>query len=208
MTPSKRIALPLAVAIHILLFYALGKFVGHPIRPAVTGNPLVVRLISILPVQSERIKATPSLSQETASSRQPKRVAAMPLPLSVPVTVDTKIAEPPQPNVSGGLLAQSALNAVGEIDRDERRTTGRGANILSNSLAARMSAAIDKNTTVKAGTIDENVYPDGRREERIHTPFGVVCITYEAPSNPTDGFDTMQRGLQPSVPHTCGHRFD
>ena len=105
-------------------------------------------------------------------------------------------------------MAQSALNAIGKMDRDERRATGSGANILSNSLAARMSAAIDKNAEAKAGTIDENIYPDGRREERIHTPFGVVCITYESPSNPTDGFDTIQRGLKPSVPHTCGHRFD
>jgi hypothetical protein len=216
---SRRIALPLAVAVHILLLYALSKSGGHLFRLKDSSKPLSVTMILAPPRRVEAIRAKP---QDVRPAQAPKPALAanngVPTPVaptSAPATVlgvaqaKESAALPPIATTTGGIsLTQSALNAIGKMDQDERRHARAGANVMSNSLEARLSGAIDKYAPVKAGTIDENVYPDGRREERIHSIFGVYCITYESPSDPKDGFDTMQRGLKPSVPHSCGHRFD
>lgn len=211
MTTSKRIALPIAVALHILLLYAFGKINAHLVQTKATGEPLVISLIPLLPTQSARVEprpphlaaATPRVVPRSMQAAAPQAVA-----VPVPVTAETKAAESPPANAGTGLLALAALNAVGKLDREERGGAAGGGDVMSNSLAARLSASIDKNAKVPAGTIDENIYPDGRREERVYTGDAVYCITYESPSDPKDGFDTIQRGLKPSVPHTCGHRFD
>jgi len=208
MIASNRIALSLTVAVHILLLYALGKLGGHPIPVPAGGEPCAVNFIPMLPTQLAKIIApTPPRPEQALLAASPHPATA---PMSAAIAIETKVSETPAPVVAGaGLLAQSALNAIGKMDHEERRSSPGGSNLTSNSLGVRLSESINKNSAVPAGSIDENVYPDGRREERIHGPFGVdYCITYESPSNPTDGFDTMQRGLKPSVPHTCGHRFD
>jgi hypothetical protein len=214
MATSKRIALLLAVGIHILLLYMLGKLGAYPVvQVRASSEPLAVILVQMQPAQLMPIESHAPHRQEDAPSNPPKRAgtvaaviqSAPVAPTSAAIAVETKASA-----VSGsGLFVQSALNAVGKMVRDEGRSSGSGSNVMSNSLSARISASIDKNSTAPAGSIDENIYPDGRREERIHGPFGAIyCITFESPSDTKDGFDTMQRGLKPSVPHTCGHRFD
>jgi hypothetical protein len=215
MMTSRRIALPLAIAVHILLLYALSKSGGHLFLEKETAKPLnIITLILAhrMPVDAHSTKqqdAVPSLAPKHTTTMASVATAPISAPTATAVVVESKESATPQPVNTGAVsLTQSALNAIGKMDQDERRSAGRQANVMSNSLEARLSSSMDKYAPVKAGTIDENIYPDGRREERIHTPFGVVCITYESPSNPVDGFDTMQRGYKPSVPHSCGHRFD
>ena len=219
MITSKRVAFPLAVAAHIVLLYVLSTFGGHLMRWKEINKPVSVTLILERPIAPIALRPQ---KQEVASASTPKNKflaksaeasttpAPNSAPVSAPIVVETAaVAALPPVNSPGVSLAQSALNAIGKMDQDDRRSTRRGANVMSNSLEARLSSSIDKYAAVKAGTIDEHVYSDGRREERVHTLFGgVYCITFESPSNPTDGFDTMQRGLKPSVPHSCGHRFD
>ncbi|HXA48098.1 MAG TPA: hypothetical protein VNW52_10750 [Burkholderiaceae bacterium] len=213
MTTSKRAAFLLAITVHILLLYALSKSGGHLLRSNDASKPLFVTLFLPHPIA----EAVPSPRKQEVPTRDVSKrtvVAHSVAPATAPavaaiVVAPKEAATTPTANPNGALLAQSALNAIGKLDQDERRSAAAGANVMSNSLSARLTNAIDKHASAKAGAIDENIYPDGRREERVHTLFGgEYCITYESPSNPVDGFDIMQRGMKPSVPHSCGHRFD
>jgi len=224
MNSSRRIAFPLAVLLHLLAFYLLSKQSMHVMPNTSDRPPLTVTLLPFLappvvvpppvvtPKQPQSLlrhenNAVPAQNSVVKEAHAPQAItppAALPVPSQKPSE-----SEPPTAQ-SGALLAQSALNAIGKMDQDERGGAGHGLGLPAESgtLGSRLSAAIDKHGAFKAGVIEEHVYPDGRREERIHSIFGDYCITYEAPANPTDGFDTMQRGIQHSVPHTCGHRFD
>jgi hypothetical protein len=215
MITSRRVAFLLAVAAHILLLYALSTFGHHPFRYTDFAKSFSVTIILPHPMpvgaaSRSRQDVVPPNAAKPMAKALVAAPAKAPSQLPPPATVKTEeMAATSSIDANSISLTQSALNAVGKMDQEERRSTRSGANVMSNSLAARLSSSIDKYAPAKAGTIDENIYPDGRREERIHLPFGgVVCITYESPSNPVDGFDTMQRGLKPSVPHSCGHRFD
>ena len=214
---SRRIAFPLAVLIHLLIFYALSRQAVHIIQNHSDKPPLTVTLLPFLAPQVVTPKPPPAVQprHESAAAPTRNRVAKesrAPQPITPPLAQPVpKQAEPEPPtSQSGALLAQSALNAIGKIDQEERGGAGHGLNLPTESttLGTRLSAAIDKHGAYRAGVIEEHVYPDGRREERVHTLLGDYCITYESPGDPKDGFDTMQRGLKRSVPHTCGHRFD
>lgn len=217
MITSRRIALPLAVVIHLLLFYLISRQGMHIVLPKLSAEPLSITIFPIRPEPQTVVKA-PTLPRQqapsvTAQKRLAKEVSAPQAvtPPPPPIKPETSVPETvPAPSPNGTLLAQSALNAIGKMDKDERGGAGRGLALPAQpgTLEAKLSAAIDNHGAYRAGVIDEHFYPDGRREERIHTPFGDYCVTYQSPSDPTDGVDTMQHGVQHSIPHTCGHRFD
>jgi hypothetical protein len=218
MNSSRRIAFPLAVLLHLMVFYMLSKQSFHTAQSQSDRPPLIVTLLPFIAPQpvikppeiapQHESKASPVQTHVAKETHTPQPITpSVAAPSTAPAQ---KLEVEPPTSQSGALLAQSALNAIGKIDQDERGGAGRGLGVSteSGSLGSRLSAAIDKHGAYKAGVIEEHVYPDGRREERIHTLLGDYCITYESTSDPKDGFDTMQRGYQRSVPHTCGHRFD
>jgi hypothetical protein len=217
MNSSRRIAFPLAILLHLMIFFVLSKHGTHVVQSQNDGPPLIVTLLPFVAPQT--ISKPPAAVPHHESNAEPAknhvvREMHVPQPITAPAPLPVPTQKPvetePPTTQSGASLAQSALNAIGKMDQDERGGAGRGLGLPAESgtLGSRLSAAIDKHGAYKAGVIEEHVYPDGRREERIHTIFGDYCVTYESPSDPKDGFDTMQRGYQRSVPHTCGHRFD
>lgn len=221
MNASRRIAFPLAVLLHLAIFYVLSKQSIHVTHNQNDRQPLTITLLPFLaqPVTTPKPNLQPpSMPRQESNTAPAHHRVAKQLPatqaITPPAAVSVPSAKPTEPEAppeqSGALLAQSALNAIGKIDQQERGGAGKGLGMSAESgaLGSRLSAAIDKHGAFKAGVIEEHVYPDGRREERIHSIFGDYCITYESAGDPKDGFDTMQRGLRPSVPHTCGHRFD
>jgi hypothetical protein len=116
---------------------------------------------------------------------------------------------------TGSTFAQSALDSVDGIVRLDEKPKDPLLVTPGNMLAIRMAKGIEKAVPVAAGTIDEQVFEDGRREERVHTLGGQeYCVTFESPTDPKDGIDKMQYGLHPGAMsngmsmHTCGHRFD
>jgi hypothetical protein len=221
MNSSRRFAFSLAVLLHLMLFYALSRQHSHVMQIVSERTPLTVTLLPFLAPPTVMQKPPPPLHQESAPVSVPSRVAkdtsaSRPVAQAItrPVVQPPSTPTPPEtaiPATPGSIsIEQAALNAVGKMDKDERGGTGHGLGLPAESgtLGARLSAAIDKHGAFKAGAIEEHVYPDGRREVKVHTLLGDYCLTYESIGDSKDGFDIMQRGAQRSVPHTCGHRFD
>jgi hypothetical protein len=134
---------------------------------------------------------------------------------SVPKTPDTKPGKASTATPGSGSFVQSAISSVDELVRSDESPKATFSNGSANVLTTRMAESMAKGAPVKAGTIDEQVREDGRREERVHTLGGSeYCVTFESPSDPKDGIDKMQYGLHPGgmtngmSMHTCGHRFD
>lgn len=219
---SRRFAFALAVLLHLLFFYVLSKQHGHIVQNQNDRPPLTVSFLPFLARQTEVPKPpSPQRHESESAPVQGGRVVKAPhapQPITLPATppvapLNTK--HDPEPEMhpvtpDATSLAQATLNAIGKMDRDERGGEGHGLALPAESgtLGSRLSAAIDKHGAYRAGMIEEHIYPDGRREERVHTLLGDFCVTYESPDDPKNGVDVMQHGVQRSPPHSCGHRFD
>lgn len=204
MTVQNKFALPLAIALQVLMLStAFGADGATDSASQQQGsNP-----------SKSGVAATPAnQSQSNQAFSHPK--GAMPDAASVQKTQDTNPVGTQMTSAGKGVFTQSALSSIDEMVKADAPPGVATSRPGSNDLTLRMDANLAKAARVKAGTIDEQVREDGRREERVHTPGGEYCMTFESPSDPKDGIDKMQWGLHPAgmsnsaSMHTCGHRFD
>lgn len=209
MNSPNKIALPLVVALNALTLsmafttdaFAADTAASQPSNATAATASTQVSASQAPPSQSTTAKTTPPK----------KSVAANP----APKTADTKPAKTPVASPGSGAFVQSALNSVDELVRSDGSPKGGNAKKSVNALGTHQTDDLVLTTPTKAGTIDEQVYEDGRREERVHTlGDSSYCVTFESPTDPKDGIDKMQYGLHPggmsngASIHSCGHRFD
>jgi hypothetical protein len=213
MTSLNKLALPLTIASCVLTLSTAFGADAQTSQAQANGTPPQASA-STSASQSQAITPSKNAQSKTATDVHGAKNTTSD-PAHVTKVTDAKPAKASATSSGSGTFAQSALNSVGDMVRSDEAPKGTIPNGTTSVLAARMSEDLAKASPVKAGTIDEQVFEDGRREERVHTLGGSeYCVTFESPSDPRDGIDKMQYGLHPGgmsngmSMHTCGHRFD
>jgi len=211
------IALPLAIALHLLAFYALQKYWRMPLHLSIAPQALSVRLLTVLPSVSAPLEFVPK-KMRAAEPRQSKRAEAIEvdtLPETQAHEQKPSVAsdrhlqlEQGRTNRPGAIsLTQSAIVGALQIDRVDQKGERNLMKLAPKTVQTQLAANIEKAGKPRLGSIEEVVLPSGGRETKANWGPLSYCVSYDSPSNNTDGKDMIQNGMQMET-HICGHHFD
>ncbi|MES2105317.1 MAG: hypothetical protein V4634_14950 [Pseudomonadota bacterium] len=207
---TRRLALPVIVILHVLMVYF---WFGAKHRAATEGlaaAPLVVRFLSAAAQAATAPAEQASRPLPLAHPLAPQAITVPPLPFPAPAPAQPAVPAPSPDTANPGNsitdITSSAMLSIGKIDRELRKEFPRLEESRPDSTQARLAKGIAAAGVAQGTTMQEKVFPDGRRVTKVSGPGYSYCVTTDSVGHDS-GFDQMQRGVK-SKTTNCGNLFD
>jgi hypothetical protein len=201
---ASRIALPLAIALHLFVLYCWMS--NRPVLPEAANRTLIVRLAAsrtqqAIPADKPPAKpagSKPDKSRRTAATpARPQAIYVTPAPDVAAPSAEKKEepAAPPAPTVTAEDMITNARRSAGKIDRDLRKASPKLLEAAPDSIQSKLEKSIAVAAKPRSTTMEEIAYSNGRRMTKIVGPGGTYCVTEEG-VGATNGLDMIQNGVR------------
>ncbi|GGC63286.1 hypothetical protein [Undibacterium terreum] len=208
---SRRIALPVIIALHMLFVYFWMSARHHLKAEGADAEPLIMRFFSPQPKADAepetRPQPVPRIKPEFLPPpvfvQAPEKILA---PKEAAETKAVPAAQTPSATAPAADFTSSAMRGIGKIDRDLRKEFPRFEERAPESKQSKLEKGIAAAGIPQTTTMQERALPDGSRITKVSGPAGSYCVMSGSVAN-NGGVDIMQRGVHNRTVN-CAHYFD